>query len=399
MLSLLLNSAIAGPFALEADGYGQVDFGWHDYGADQTGQGGSPPDSRLVFDQTRFVLELEGEAEGGWAFEAELEVEHGGTGAALELEFEEFGEYENEVEAGGEVVLEQLFLAKSVGPHVTVKAGRLYVAFGQLYTAHRPTDLVALRRPEAEITVVPATWDEMGLSVELRRPSFELTGQVVNSLDSTGFSSQSWVASGHQRRFEEVRATSLAGVFRVDFVAVSGLVAGTSAWFGGTTGNRPKADMAGVFAPLLLVDAHIALNRGPLRANGALIWGSLSEAPLISEKNRRLSNNLDVLRSPVANQGLAAWVEVGVDVLPAGGHRLEPHLRLQRYDTMFRTDESIFDNPRFERTVSTAGLAYSTRDTVAVSLDAQRRVLGSDEFRPEHSVLLSFGFIYQTRTS
>ncbi len=394
MLRLLLTHAIAGPFALEAEGYGQVDFGWHGYGPDQTGQGGSPPDSRLVFDQTRFVLEVEGEADGGWGFEAELEVEHGGTGAALELEFEEFGEYENEIEAGGEVLLEQLFLAKSVNPHVTVKVGRLYVAFGQLYATHSPTDLVAVRRPEAEITLVPATWDEMGLSVELRRPSFELTAQVVNSLDSTGFSSQSWVASGHQRRFEEVRASSLAGVLRADLVAVPGLVAGASAWYGGTTGNRPKDDMAGVFAPLLLVDAHVALERGPLRAKGAVIWGSLSEAPLISEKNRRLSNNLDVLRSPVADQGLAAWVELGVDVLPAEDHRLEPHLRLQRYDTMFRTDPSVFDNPRFERTVSTAGLAYSTHDAVAASLDVQRRVLGSDEFRPEHSVLLSFGFVY-----
>ena len=36
----------------------------------------------------------------------------GGTGGALEIEYEEFGEYETEVEKGGEVILEELYIKR-----------------------------------------------------------------------------------------------------------------------------------------------------------------------------------------------------------------------------------------------------------------------------------------------
>ena len=41
-------------------------------------------------------------------FEAEVELEHGGTGTSLELDYEEFGEFEQEVSKGGEVALEEI---------------------------------------------------------------------------------------------------------------------------------------------------------------------------------------------------------------------------------------------------------------------------------------------------
>lgn len=42
----------------------------------------------------------------GWTFNAEIEFEHGGTEAAVEVEAEETGEFEKEIERGGEVALE-----------------------------------------------------------------------------------------------------------------------------------------------------------------------------------------------------------------------------------------------------------------------------------------------------
>ncbi len=58
------------------------------YGENQNRGGGSQRDARLTFDTTRLVLELEaGLPEYGLDAEVEVEFEHGGTGAALELEF------------------------------------------------------------------------------------------------------------------------------------------------------------------------------------------------------------------------------------------------------------------------------------------------------------------------
>lgn len=48
-----------------------------------------------------------------WTLGMEIEFEHGGTESAIELEAEESGEYEREVERGGEVALEQFWLQKS----------------------------------------------------------------------------------------------------------------------------------------------------------------------------------------------------------------------------------------------------------------------------------------------
>ena len=41
----------------------------------------------------------------GWSMGMEIEFEHGGTESAIEIENEEGGEYEAEIERGGEVAL------------------------------------------------------------------------------------------------------------------------------------------------------------------------------------------------------------------------------------------------------------------------------------------------------
>ena len=136
-------------------------------GPDSSLAGGAAPDDRYVFDTSRLSVEMEVDYGHGLELEGEVEFEHGGTGAALELEHEEFGEYEQEIEKGGEVVLEELYLEKRFGPRLAVKAGRFYIALGLLSDYHRPTDYLGTARPESETTVVPAVWDEMGVEARV----------------------------------------------------------------------------------------------------------------------------------------------------------------------------------------------------------------------------------------
>ena len=91
--------------------YGDVLYSRFDYGPDQkSGPNGSPPDDRALVDLARFVTEMAYFFTPKLYVEAEIEYEHGGTGAAMELEFEEFGEFEVEVEKGGEVRVEALHI-------------------------------------------------------------------------------------------------------------------------------------------------------------------------------------------------------------------------------------------------------------------------------------------------
>ncbi|MEB2311455.1 MAG: hypothetical protein OZ921_20165 [Sorangiineae bacterium] len=407
------HEASRSPFELELHGYGDLQFAFHDYGANQNRPGGSQSDRRLVFDTTRFVFELEGRMPYDLEFEAEVEFEHGGTGVAQELDYEEFGEFEQEVEKGGEVILEEFYLKKKFAKHFSVAAGRFYVAVGLLSDFNHPTDYLAATRSEAETTVIPAVWNEMGLAFKAKFDWLQATAQVVNGLDSTGFSSQSWIATGHQRRFEFVRASDLAFVGRVDLLPTRDVIVGASGYYGGTSRNRPKADLVQectggaedvvapcgyVDAPVLILDAHTHLRLGPVRASALALWGHLANAGDVSSRNERLSNALNVLRTPVADEALAMWAEVGLDVAPwlslEPAHRLEPFVRLDHYDTMFHVREGLFDNPRFERTVFTGGVGYTLLDAMVLKLEASRRHFGSSALNPEDTVRLSAAVVY-----
>ncbi|MFL5350155.1 MAG: hypothetical protein ACJ8AT_35725 [Hyalangium sp.] len=404
------------PLHLRFGGYGDLQFAYFNYGENQNREGGSQKDSRLAFDTTRLVLELEGGLpQYGLEAEIEIEFEHGGTGSATELEYEEFGEYEQEVEKGGEALVEEFYLKKNFGEHFSVQAGRFYVAVGTLSAWYRPTDYLGTLRDEAETLIIPNTWDEMGVQAQAKlEGGLTLTAQVVNGLDSTAFSSQHWVALGHQHRFELNRATDLAAVLRADVSRFEGFVFGGSAYYGDTTRNRPKPDLVKaceeandrevapcgyVSAPLLLLDAHLSVDRGPWRAKAMAMWGYLQNADDISARNARLSTLLNVLRTPVAEHALAIWGELGFNIAPSLGlgsdHRLEPFVRFDYADSMFHPRTELFDNPRFTRSIYTVGTSYTLARVAFAKLDFSHRRLGdSSRFRPENTVRVSTGFDY-----
>ena len=116
-------------FSLEA--YGDVRYSHFDYGPDQkTGDNGSPPDSRAETDLAFFVTEMKYWFSPKLYVESEIEYEHGGTGVNLELEYEEFGEYETDIEKGGEVRVEELHLTWTLDPAFNVRAGHFVTAVG-----------------------------------------------------------------------------------------------------------------------------------------------------------------------------------------------------------------------------------------------------------------------------
>lgn len=400
------------PYEVEFSSYGELSFSYLNYEANQTLEGGARRDNRLVFDQTRFVAKLEVEMPLGFEVEAEVEFEHGGTGSSMELEYEEFGEYEFEAEKGGEVVVEELYLKREFEDWGHVKLGRFYTAVGLLSGVHRPTELIAANRPESETTIIPAVWDEMGLEVAADIGPVILTGQIVNGLDSTGFSSQFWVMSGQQTRFETISGSGLAGILRVDVRPFDGLLAGVSAYYGQTTQNRPKADLAldcaksddTEVAPcgylngdVVILGAHAAYDGALIRARGSVLWGHLENARQISERNKSLSNNLNVLRSEVAEQAVSAWGELGVNIMQfiaPGDWRVEPHVRAEYYDTMFKVADGQFDPPRFERLVFAAGVGADYDDLVFARLTARHRAFGDDSIRSQVDVALTTGFSF-----
>lgn len=387
------------PFEFELSGYGDMRFSHYDYDENITQNEGSRSNSSNAFDLSRFVVNIEGEyqpAEVG--FEAEVEFEHGGTGTTKELEFEEFGEFEDEIENGGEVILEELYLWKKFGDRFKVRAGRFYVGVGLLSNCYRPTDYLAVSRSEAETTLLPAVWDEIGVSLEKKFDWGKITLQAVNGLDSSGFSSAEWIASGHQEKFEVNRAEDLAYVARLDLKPSPDLLFGGSIYYAASTsGNRPRADLD-QDGKLLILSSHAVLDYENWQAKGVFIWGSLDDSAEISDRNSRLSNNLGVQRTPVAEEAMAWWGEVGYDCAPAlnvsGQHEIVPFFRFDYYDTFYQAASGVFANPRFERTVYTAGLAYTYMNSITTKLDWSYREFGGNGIDEQNVIRLGLGFIY-----
>ncbi|AGC44349.1 hypothetical protein MYSTI_03033 [Myxococcus stipitatus DSM 14675] len=396
--------------------YGELQFAYFNHGLNQNRARGSQRDSRVEFDTTRLVVELKGVLpDYGLEAEVEVEFEHGGTGTAMELEYEEFGEFEQELDKGGEILVEELFLSKKLGQNASLTVGRFYVAVGTLSEFSRPIDYLGTTRDEAETSIIPNTWDEMGLRLRYKFPwGLRLTGQLVNGLDSTGFSSRNWVVGGHQRRFEVQRATDMAVVARVDVTHFDGFTFGASAYYGDTTRNRPKADLVKncenanneaevapcgyVSAPLTILDAHLSVRKGSWSAKALVMWGHLKNAEAISQRNARLSNLLGVQRTPVSDNALAVWGEVGYDIAPVvglgGDHQLFPFVRYDYVDSQFKPRAELFDNPRFRRSVYTVGVSYQLMNVAFAKIDFGHRRLGSAVYRPENTLRLATGFNY-----
>lgn len=389
--------AQAGAFLLRA--YGEVLYSHYDYGPDQkSSPTGAPEDSRAIVDIPRVAIEMKYWFQDDLYFESEIEFEHGGTGSALELEYEEFGEFEFESEKGGEVVLEELHVTKAFAPAFNARLGHFLVAVGLTNRGHSaPTQYFSTVRPESETALLPSTWHETGAEVFGTAKGFAYRAQVVNGLDATGFSSANWIAEGIQQKFEQVRATDLAFVGRLDYVGTGGLLVGGSVYYGNSTGNRPKPDMAGIDGHVTIGDVHATVKRGPVTARACFMYGTLENADLISQYNANLSRNLQVPRTPVASDAMLYYGEIGYDVLSlftsASRHQLIPFARYDYYNSMEDTDPGIFPVPRFERQVVTGGLNFFMTPNVVLKADYSHRTFGDPNVNDENTVGIALGFV------
>ena len=331
------------------------------------------PDKRYEADLERLVLNGKYQFNDQWSLSAEVEYEHGGTGSTMEFDvFEEFGEFEQDIEKGGEIVLEELFLQYDYKPWFAIRMGEIPVPIGSINKRHRPSQYYTTERSEAESSMIPVAWHELGVEVRGKYQGFFYRGQVITGLDSTGFSSANWVKRGFQKRFERKNADNLAFVASLDYDFSSlnvdwlkGLEVGSSFYWGNTSDNRPKPDLD-EDAEVTILGFNANYENGPWTVRASSLYGHLSNSGLVSSANSRLSNNLNVKRTPVAKNAFAWAVEAGVDLfhfIPNKprflGKSFDWFVRYDNYDTMRRVSDNGFDNPRWERETWTTGFNYA----------------------------------------
>jgi len=372
-------------------GYGVVNYYQFDWDTD--------PDRRNAFDAERLNLYLGYHFNGKIEFKSEIEFEHGGTGSTLEFDvFEEFGEFEQEIEKGGEVVLEQINLLFKWKSWLNVRLGKFRVYMGNASKQDDPTEYFTTYRSEVENTILPLGWYEHGIELSgVINNKWEYKIYMMNGLDATGFSSANWVRRGFQKRFETVNTNNFAFAGRLDYRLGKISEVGMSFYTGNSTGNRPKAD-TDINGQVSFVDLHGTWEADQWRARAYGIYGHLNNSEAISDLNRNLSNNLNVKRTPVGEAVLGYYIELAYNIFDVtnidkrNSSKFFLFGRYEFYDSMYKVEGDIFDNPRWQRTISTIGFNYFPHSQIVLKAQYSIRKLGSDENENTFSSGIGFKF-------
>lgn len=360
-------------------GYGAINYYNYNYDTD--------PSLKDKFDAERLNLYLEYFFTDKISFKSEIEFEHGGTGSTLELDvFEEAGEYEQEIEKGGEVKVEQAHINFQILPYFNIRAGRMKVYFGLHQTLDTPTRYFTTRRQEMENEILPLGWYENGIEFYgtfAKRFNYRIW--IVNGLDSSGFSSRGWIKGGYQQKFEMVNTESFAFVGRLDykFGKHKDTFVGLAAYLNDASANRPKKDMS-ESSYVTIVEGHVSYNEGNLRFNAIGLYGNLENSNIVSYRNARLSNNLGAKRTPVGKNAIGFSAEVGYNILPmlnaTSKQMLYPFMRYDYYDTMYDVEGVVVDNPRWERSAITGGFNWFVHPQIVLKAHYSNRRLGSENY-------------------
>lgn len=360
------------------------------------------PNKRNAFDPERLNMYLYYDFTDKIQFKSEIEFEHGGTGATMAFDpLEEFGEFEQEIEKGGAVILEQINLLFKIHKVFNIRVGKMRFYMGNASKQDQPREYFTAYRSELENTILPLGWYETGIELSgdfpLKTgksfPYFSYKLYIVSGLDNTGFSSRNWIRKGFQTRFETINANNLAYALRLDYNFGKDSWLGFNIYTGNATGNRPKNDFT-TPSQVTYGDVHFSWDGHPWRARAYGMLGNIQNSEALSTANRNLSNNLNAKRTPVGAMAGGAYAEAAYDLIhlvkPNAGHQFYLFGRAEWYDSMLQTEGTVSDNPRYERQVFTAGFNYYPYPTVVIKTHYAWRSLGSGE--QVDTFAMGFGF-------
>lgn len=319
------------------------------------------------FDLPHVVVYIGYDFGKGWTMGTEIEFEHGGTESAVEIEEEEGGEYESEIERGGEVALEQFWIQKSFFPQLNVKLGHFVVPIGATNQYHMPTEFFGVYRPEGENTIMPCTWHETGISIWGVAGDWRYEAQLISGLDSERFGRKGWIHDGSASPYEFKIANRLAVAARVDNYSIKGLRLSLSGYMGNSFRNTlrtPSSSYAGVDGRVTIGAFDFMLDRWNWIARGNFDYGHLTDSDIITTYNKSFSEDSPSPKQSVASDALAAGIEIGYNIFSQfakqreAGRKLYVFGRYEYYDSMYKTASSVNDFDYCGRARLAAGINY-----------------------------------------
>ena len=394
-------------------GYGEIVASFKDYGNNRYygALDGNTKDHRNTISIPRFVLAMDYKFTPKWILGAEIEFEAGGTGTAVEIENSENGEYETEIEKGGEVALEQFHLTRLIHPAINVSVGHMIVPFGLTNTHHEPINFFGTVRPEGESTILPCTWHETGIklfgSLGKGYAAFDYQLLLVAGLNANGFDRNTWIAKGKQGFFEVDNFTSPGYVARLDYKGVPGLRVGGSFYYCHDAGsNSDKVqDYAEIGSiPVRIYSADLQYKNKYVTLRGNMVYGNLGNSDGVTMVNKRLSNKSPYSRlTPVAKTAVSYGGEVGVNLKSFFSCEkfptIYPFARYEYYNPQEKMEAGLVAEQRNQVSMWTAGLNWYALPNLVVKADYTTRQIGTSKmfgksnFNSENEFSLGIAYV------
>ena len=388
---------------LSLGGYGEATY-THNFYSDNVNRYSKAEDYKDSKGHSRFdlphaVIMLGFDFGRGWTFGSEIEFEHGGTESAVEMEAEETGEWENEIERGGEVALEQLWINKEFRPWLQVRAGHMVVPVGSLNSNHLPNEFFTVFRPEGEATILPSTWHQTGLSIWGQHKWLRYEVMALPALNSCFFSKDAWVHYGATSPFEFTQGNNIAVAARLDFIPVQGLRLSASGYYGNSFNNTLQSDFNGKYKD---VKGAVAIGSFDMEykgygfiVRGNATYGHLGDADKISDYNRLQMKTSPYKRTLVGKEAYSYGIEAGYNILrpiqSVKYDKLYVFGRYEAYDAYKPANGAYRDYPWTEVKRMAVGLNYLPMKQIVIKAEYSRRFLKS-QYNDEPSI--SIGVTY-----
>lgn len=374
-------------------GYGEVAYSRNFYSDNQyrysnpKAYKNDPSNGR--FDIPHAVIYLGYDFGKGWTMGTEIEFEHTGTGSAIEIENEEGGEYEHEIEKGGEVELEQFWLQKAFARWANIRLGHIIVPVGLNNAHHEPLNFFGVYRPEGENTILPSTWHDTGISFWGVAGDWRYEVQMIAGLNGLLFSRDGWIHSGGGSSYEFKPANKYGWAFRLDNYSVDGLRLGLSGYFGQSMHNTYPNEMEGegktydkTKANVMLGSFDFTYDRYNWIIRGQADYGYISDTPMLNYAKRHSQKNSPYNKTNVGKNAYAIGIEAGYDLFSQIRKMREDHQKLYvfgRYDyyDSYVNEPSMPEAPNHytQRQVMTFGINYYPVPQIVIKADYSNRFL------------------------
>jgi len=261
--------------------------------------------------------------------------------------------------AASEIELEYAHLDYDLNPTLALRAGAVLMPVGPLNEFHEPPLYYSVERPYVESSIMPTTWQELGVGLVGRSGSLAYRGYLVTGLDAHGFSSLSGIREGRTHA-AEAPAEDLAGVARIEYSGTNGLQLGASGYYGGA--DQGDSTLGDVTVAIVNGDARFRHSGFDLRG---VIYKVLVDG-----------DDLSAAQGEPIGDEMGWYAEAAYDLLRRDkeeGRRRSLFVfgRIENFDTNDDVEGPFPANPAAERQVITAGVSYLPIEKIAFKADVE----------------------------